>query len=105
MSIATDEANSVADEQMMSHFYYSDSPMSFPDAKDFGKDMYVAGRTAEPTEAEIEAAAIKYYSFNSHLDDYETQRMWDEGLMEITKDDYRELSKAMLLAAQKAVME
>lgn len=66
MSIATNEAENVVDEQMISHFYYSDSPLSFPEANDFGKDMYVAGRTAEPTEAEIEAAARAFFGNLHH---------------------------------------
>ena len=63
MSIATDEAEKKypvptdADDPM---YKYVESIAGYPSAKRQG---YIAGRTAEPTEAEIKAAAKRIFIF------------------------------------------
>lgn len=105
MSIAIDEANDEA-YKMLAYFYYSDSPLSFPETRDFGEDLYIAGRIAKPTEAEVEASAFAIYRViaNTGLPtpDNGLLQLW-HATPENQRDMYRDQARAALMAARKAV--
>ena len=96
MSIATDEAlewhglygDEIGDEDSS----YSADEMD---------DAYVAGRTAEPTEAEIEAAARVFFG-NLHYPSASLD--WDKASDHV-KDNWRLKTRIALSAARKAVTE
>lgn len=62
-------------------------------------DAYIAGRTAEPTEAEIEAAAHRLYEI-THAP--EADPGW-YAISEEQRNTYRKWSEPMLTATRKAV--
>ena len=107
MSIATDEAEKKypaptdADDPM---YKYVEAIAGYPSAKRQG---YIAGRTAEPTEAEIEAAAKAMYDelcgniIHGYLD--------ENGDPQMDEDPFRTVfinaTIEALTAARKAVTE
>lgn len=103
MSIATDEAKKKypaptdVDDPM---YKYVEAIAGYPSAKRQG---YVAGRTAEPTEAEIEAAAkAMYWHYASYetdgtVDYKEAMRRYDGMLWEgIVRDGWAAARKAVM---------
>jgi hypothetical protein len=101
MSIATDEAAQKypaptdAGDPM---YKYVEAIAGYPSAKRQG---YVAGRTAEPTEAEIEAAARVFFG-NLHYPSASLD--WDKAADSV-KDNWRRKTRLALTAARKAVTE
>ena len=101
MSIATDEAEKKypapadADDPMYKHV---EAIAGCPSAKRQG---YIAGRTAEPTEAEIEAAARVFFG-NLHYPSASLD--WDKAADQV-KDNWRLKARLALTAARKAVTE
>ena len=99
MSIATDEAEKKypaptdADDPM---YKYVETIAGCPAAKRQG---YVAGRTAEPTEAEIEAAARVFFG-NLHYPSASLD--WDKAADQV-KDNWRLKTRLALEAARKVV--
>ena len=69
--------------------------------KDQQQQAYVAGRTAEPTEAEIEAAAKVFFA-NLHYPNASLD--WDKAADSV-KDNWRLKTRLALIAARKAVTE
>jgi hypothetical protein len=108
MSIATDEAEKKypaptdADDPM---YKYVESIAGYPTAKRQG---YVAGRTAEPTEAEIEAGAMAIFrtlTTSAHpMSDSDYAEAWN-CIAPMQKDKFKRQSQAVLEAARKAVAE
>lgn len=95
MSIATDEAEknfSLPDNHGVPAFdlYW---------LRDQQQQAYVAGRTAEPTEAEIEAAARVFFG-NLHYPSASLD--WDKAA-DYVKDNWRLKTRLALTAARKAV--
>lgn len=94
MSIATDDAlewhGLHGDENGDRDSSYSADEMD---------DAYVAGRTAEPTEAEIEAAARVFFG-NLHYPSASLD--WDKAADSV-KDNWRLRTRLALTAARKAV--
>lgn len=94
MSIATDEAlewhGLHGDENGDRDSSYSADEMD---------DAYIAGRTAEPTEAEIEAAARVFFG-NLHYPSASLD--WDKASDQV-KDNWRRKTRLALTAARKAV--
>ena len=101
MSIATDEAEKMypastdVDDPM---YKYMDAIAGYSSEKRQG---YVAGRTAEPTEAEIEAAARVFFR-NLHYPSASLD--WDKAADHV-KDNWRLKTRLALTAARKAVAE
>ena len=105
MSIATDEAEKMypaptdVDDPM---YKYIEAIAGYPSAK---RDGYVAGRTAEPTEAEIKAAADEQdrhgycYRVGNPIVCMCGERLTDEHSYDV------HLVRATLEAARKAVTE
>ena len=97
MSIATDEAEKKypaptdVDDPM---YKYVEAIAEYPSAKRQG---YIAGRTAEPTDAEIDAAARRLYEIT-----HEEEKRWYE-MSEAYRNTYREWAEPILTAARKAV--
>lgn len=87
MSIATDEAES--------KFGDTESWMN----RDPERNDYIDGRTAEPTEAEIEAAARVFFG-NLHYPSASLD--WDKAADSV-KDNWRLKTRLALTAARKAV--
>lgn len=87
MSIATDEAENKFDD--------TESWMN----RDPERNAYVAGRTAEVTEAEIEAAARVFFG-NLHYPSASLD--WDKAA-DYVKDNWRLKTRLALTAARKAV--
>jgi hypothetical protein len=106
MSIATDEAAQKypaptdAGDPM---YKYVEAIAGYPSAKRQG---YIAGRTAEPTEAEIEASAFGIYRVIANngfpTPDNALHQIWD-ATPDNQRDMYRGYAKAALAAARKAV--
>ena len=65
------------------------------------REAYVAGRTSEPTEAEIEAAARAFFG-NLHYPSASLD--WDKAADQV-KDNWRLKARLALTAARKAVTE
>ena len=99
MSIATNEAAQKypaptdADDPM---YKYVEAIAGYPSAKRQG---YIAGRTAEPTEAEIEAAARVFFG-NLHYPSASLD--WDKAADQV-KDNWRLKTRLALTATRKAV--
>ena len=96
MSVATDEA-------LEQHGLHSDEiggEGSWYSAAELD-DAYVAGRTADPTEAEIEAVARVFFG-NLHYPSASLD--WDKA-SDYVKDNWRLRARIALNAARKAVME
>ena len=109
MSIATDEAEKKypaptdADDPM---YKYVEAIAGYPSAKRQG---YIAGRTAEPTEAEVEAAAFaQFKTVNNNsswgLAEEQYRKSWN-ALPDMVSDDFRRKARIGLDAARKAVTE
>lgn len=106
---------SIAEQEALKRYPRSDYPMG---TDFFGNDMftqdaaardaYIAGRTAEPTEAEIEAAAFGIYRVIANngfpTPDNALHQIWD-ATPDNQRDMYRGYAKAALAAARKAVTE
>lgn len=96
MSIATDEARR--------HIGY-DAALTWED-----RDLtaaYVAGRTAEPTEAEVDAAAFAQFKAANNnsswrLTEEQYRESWNS-LPDMVSDDFRRKARIGLAAARKAV--
>lgn len=94
MSIATDEAEQWAQSRYSGSVHIENidgRPVivpNFPQKTNLRREGYVAGRTAEPTEAEIKAVVRAMYS--RHAVDWESD------------EDY---ARSLLEAARKAVTE
>ena len=107
MSIATDEAEQWAQSRYVgsSHIERHDGhAVSVPDYSQkisLRAEGYVAGRTAEPTEAEIEAAARVFFG-NLHYPSASLD--WDKA-SDYVKDNWRLKTRLALTAARKAVTE
>lgn len=102
MSIAVEESHNLVNETTMASFHHSDNQVSFWDSLLMSQGAYVAGRTAEPTEAEIEAAAVVLVdTLHGYGPDF--MPSWDEA-NDIVQQKAREFTKSMLLAARKAVI-
>lgn len=101
MSIAADEAAQKypaptdGDDPM---YKYVEAIAGCPAAKRQG---YVHGRTAEPTEAEVEAAARVFFG-NLHYPSASLD--WDKAAEQV-KDNWRLKTRLALTAARKVVME
>ena len=105
MSIATDEAArkypapTDADDPM---WKYVEAIAGYPDAK---RQAYVAGRTAEPTDAEIKAATTEWDRHGyCHREGTPIVCMCGARLADGHSYDAH-LVRAMLIAARKAVTE
>lgn len=104
MSIATDEAEKMypaptdVDDPM---YKYIEAIAGYLSAK---REGYVAGRTAEPTAAEIEAAAITQFGVSCSAEGDKLIAKWEK-----QSDEYkcarRIEVRAVLTAARKAVTE
>ena len=113
MSIATDEAEQWAQSRYSGSVHIENidgRPVivpKFPQKTNLRREGYVAGRTAEPTEAEIEAAAKAMYDelcgniIHGWLD--------ENGDPQMDEDPFRTVfinaTVEALTAARKAVME
>ena len=99
MSIAIDEAErkypapTDVDDPMCK---YVEAMAGCPSAK---REGYIAGRTSEPTEAEIEAAAQVFFG-NLHYPSASLD--WDKAADQV-KDNWRFKTRLALTAARKAV--
>jgi hypothetical protein len=111
MSIASEEANNLyskPNERTISRSNIFD----FGDLRSYQRAAYQRGRTAEPTEAEIEAVAKQIYlTVSDAIDEYDhwmgkfrAAAEWDE-LTDESKDEYRKYARLALEAARKAVTE
>lgn len=100
MSIAVEESHNLVNETTMASFHHSDNQVSFWDSLLMSQGAYVAGRTAEPTEAEIEAAARVFFG-NLHYPSASLD--WDKASDQV-KDNWRLKTRLALTAARKAVM-
>lgn len=108
MSIASEEAEKKypaptdADDPM---YKYVEPMAGCPSAKRQG---YVAGRTAEPTEAEIEAGAMAIFRTlitSAHpMSDSDYADAWN-CIAPMQKDKFKRQSQAVLAAARKVVTE
>ena len=108
MSIATDEADKKypaptdADDPMYKYF---DAIEGYPSAK---RQCYVDGRTAEPTEAEVEASAFAQFKAVNNstwtLTEEQYRESWDS-LPDMVSDDFLRKARIGLEAARKAVTE
>jgi hypothetical protein len=92
MSIATDEA-----EERYPNTYEDELTANFTHSRE--QAAYIAGRTAEPTEAEIEAAARVFFG-NLHYPSASLD--WDKASDQV-KDNWRLKTRLALTAARKAV--
>ena len=106
MSIATDEAEKYFPTQYWTHMDpngdYRGKECYLDGVKSSDiQEAYEHGRTAEPTEAEIEAAAHKLYEF-THAP--EADPGWYV-ISEYKRKSYRDEAGQMLIAARKAVTE
>ena len=107
MSIATDEAKEWAKSRYAgsSHIERHDChSVSVPDYQqqiNLRREGYIAGRTANPTEAEIEAAARAFFG-NLHYPSASLD--WDKAADQV-KDNWRLKARLALTAARKAVTE
>ena len=77
--------------------------------KDQQQQSYVAGRTADPTEAEIDAAAFAQFKVANNnsswtLIEEQYREAWD-ALPDMVSDDFRRKARIGLEAARKAVTE
>jgi hypothetical protein len=99
MSIAVEESHNLINETTMANFHHSDNQVSFWDSLLMSQGAYVAGRTAEPTEAEIEAAARVFFG-NLHYPSASLD--WDKASDQV-KDNWRLKTRLALTAARKAV--
>lgn len=86
MSIAEDEASKYAQGDCHALLWFS--------RVNTARESYIAGRTAPPTEAEIEAC-IQYLRDSAG----------NFGMMRLTQHQFRKLAKGMLNIALQAVME
>ena len=86
-------------------YKYVEAIAGYPAVKRQG---YVAGRTAEPTEAEIEAGAIAIFrtltTSAHHMSDADYADAWN-CIAPMQKDEFKRQSQAVLAAARKAVTE
>lgn len=108
MSIATDEAEKKypaptdVDDPM---YKYVEAIAGYPSAKRQG---YIAGRTAEPTEAEVDASAFAQFKAVNNstwtLAEEQYRESWD-ALPAAVSDDFRRKARIGLDAARKAVTE
>lgn len=114
MSIATDEAEQWAQSRYFGsvhterHDGRAVSVPDYPQKTNLRREGYIAGRTAEPTEAEIEASAFAQFKAinNSSWKPTEEQyrEAWD-ALPNMVSDDFRRKARIGLEAARKAVTE
>jgi hypothetical protein len=72
------------------------------------RNAYVAGRTAEPTEAEIDASAFAQFKAANNstwtMTEERYRESWD-ALPDMVSDDFRRKARIGLEAARKAVTE
>ena len=107
MSIATDEAEEWAQSRYVgsSHIERHDGrAVSVPNYQqkiNLRREGYIAGRTAEPTKAEIEAAARVFF-VNLHYPSASLD--WDKAADHV-RDNWRIKARLALTAARKAVSE
>lgn len=107
MSIATDEAEQWAQSRYsgLVHIENIDGrPVTvpnFPQKTNLRREGYIAGRTAEPTEAEIEAAARVFFG-NLHYPSASLD--WGKAA-DCVKNNWRLKTRLALTAARKAVTE
>ena len=104
MSIATDEAEKYFPTQYWPHMEpkgdYPGKECYIEGVKSSDiQEAYEMGRTAKPTEAEIEAAARRLYEIT-----HEEEKRWYE-MSEAYRNTYREWAEPILTAARKAVTE
>ena len=96
MGIAQQEANQL----------YPDEPFSsycmIVDDKSDDRDIYVAGRTADPCKEQVEAGAIALFEKQTNFSK-DVRDAWMH-MPEINQVRFRELALAVLDAARKAVM-
>ena len=115
MSIATDEAEQYAQSRYFGsvhterHDGRAVSVPDYPQKTNLRREGYIAGRTAEPTEAEIEASAFaqfKAVNNNSswNLTEEQYRKSWDS-LPDTVSDDFLRKARIGLEAARKAVTE
>lgn len=101
MSIATDEA-----ENKFGDTYEDELTADFTHRRE--RNAYVAGRTAEPTEAEIEAGAMAIFRTlitSAHpMSDSDYADAWN-CIAPMQKDKFKRQSQAVLAAARKVVTE
>ena len=96
MSIATEEA----DKKFSLPNKHGAPAFDLYWLKDQQQQAYVAGRSAEPTEAEIEAAARVFFG-NLHYPSASLD--WDKA-SDYVKDNWRLKTRLALTATRKAVM-
>ena len=107
MSIATDEAEQWAQSRYSGSVHterHDGRPVTvpnFPQKTNLRREGYVHGRTAEPTEAEIEAAARVFFG-NLHYPSASLD--WDKASDQV-KDNWRLKTRLALTTARKAVTE
>ena len=105
MSIATDEAEQWAQSRYFGsvhterHDGRAVSVPDYPQKTNLRREGYIAGRTAEPTEAEIEAAARVFFE-NLH---YPSASLDWNNASDHVKDNWRLKTRLALTAARKAV--
>lgn len=103
MGIAQQEANQLYPDEILS------TSCMIVDDKSGDRDIYIAGRTADPCEEQVEAGAIalfeKQTNFSKGADHTEedVRDAWTH-MPEINRKRFRELALAVLDAARKTVM-
>jgi hypothetical protein len=112
MSIATDEAEQWAQSRYSGSVHIENidgRPIivpNFPQKTNLRREGYIAGRTAEPTEAEIEAGAIAIFSRLTtsahHMGNDDYVDAW-HCIAPEQREEFRAQSKAVLEDARKAV--
>ena len=110
MSIATEEA---AKLPILANIYkkadLDHNVITFKGANDVAEAAYIAGRTAEPTEAEIDASAFAQFKAANNnsswrLTEEQYREAWD-ALPAMVSDDFIRKARIGLTAARKAVTE
>lgn len=103
MSIAQQEAEQLYPDEILS------TSCMIVDDKSGDRDIYIAGRTAEPCKEQVEAGAIALFEKQTNFSkgaDHTEEDVWDAWthMPEIHQVRFRELALSVLDAARKAVM-
>ena len=115
MSIAIDEAEQWAQSRYFGSVHIENidgRPVivpNFPQKTNLRREGYVAGRTAEPTEAEIEAAARVLW-IDEHRNSFPSMNdvemaCKESFTLDVVSSEYEDRAEHALRAARKAVKE
>ena len=106
MNIAVEESQNLINEKTMAMFHHSDNQLSFWEFLFMNQGAYVAGRTADATEPEIEAVAADLYQSDCKAGRYGIPyHPWASPGFEQRWMDYRRMAASALAAGRKAVKE